>query len=195
MGAAASVPGVPGGGREELDEGTLARASRGERAACVRFVAFYERLVFGVVGRVVGPRALPGRVEELAQDTFVRALRALPRFDPRGSARLSTWLLTIATRIALNDLRRKQPTVVPLTAVSDPAAPDEYARLHMRGALEAAIAELTPEQRAVLVLHDLHGLRDSEVAEALRMGIPAVKSRLFRARARMRRALREDENG
>lgn len=179
----------------ELDEVTLARARRGERAACTRFVGFYERRVFAAIGRIVGPRGEPARVEELAQDAFVRALRALPRFASDGPARLSTWLLTIATRVALNDLRRARPTVVTLAAAPPEAAPDEHARLHARRALEAAIIALTPEQRAVLVLHDIHGLTDREVSEALELEVAAVKSRLFRARARLRQTLTEEQDG
>ena len=158
-------------------------------------MAVYQRRVFAAIGRILGSRGTQGRVEELAQDAFVRALGALPRFDADGPARLSTWLLTIATRVALNELRRSSVEVVPLLGCPEPAAPDQTERLHARQALQAAIDGLTAEQRAVLVLHDLHGMTDGEVAEALELGVAAVKSRLHRARVQLRKALRAQPTG
>lgn len=189
------MPAAPDSARVELDASTLARAARGERAACTRFVAVYQRRVFAAIGRILGSRGTPGRVEELAQDAFVRALGALPRFEADGPAKLSTWVLTIATRIALNELRRPSVEVVPLSASVDRAAPDETERLHARQALQAAIDGLTTEQRAVIVLHDLHGMTDAEVAAALELGVAAVKSRLHRARVQLRKALRVGTEG
>ena len=182
-------------GRAELDDTTLARARRGERAACTRFVVFYEARVFAVIGRIAGPRTDRGRVEELAQDAFVRALRALPGFSPSGPARLSTWLITIATRVALNEVRRKAPALASLDEVPEPAqARDEHARLHQRDRLQRAIEALTPQQRAVFVLRDVHGFTETEAAQALDLDVAAVKSRLFRARARLRKALGGDDD-
>lgn len=158
-------------------------------------MAVYQRRVFAAIGRILGSRGTPGRVEELAQDAFVRALGALPRFDVDGPAKLSTWVLTIATRVALNELRRSSVEVVPLSASSDRAAPDETERLHARQVLQAAIDGLTAEQRAVIVLHDLHGMTDAEVGEALELGVAAVKSRLHRARVQLRKALRVGTEG
>ena len=184
------MPSAPDPARVELDASTLARAQRGERVACTRFVGVYQRRVFAAIGRMLGSRGAPARVEELAQDTFVRALGALPRFSADGPAKLSTWVLTIATRVALNELRRSELEVVPLSGSIDRAAPDEAERLLDRQALQTAIDGLTPEQRAVIVLHDLHGMTDGEVAEALELGVTAVKSRLHRARVQLRKALR-----
>jgi len=184
------MPAAPDPARVELDATTLARAQRGDQAACTRFVAVYQRRVFAAIGRILGSRGTPGRVEELAQDAFIRALTALPRFERDGPAKLSTWILTIATRVALNELRRSNVDVVPLAASGDRAGPDEVERLHARQALQVAIDGLTAEQRAVIVLHDLHGMSDREVADALEVGIAAVKSRLHRARVQLRKALR-----
>lgn len=179
----------------ELDDVTLARARRGERAACTAFVAMYQRRVFAAIGRIGARRLGPARVEELAQDAFIRALGALPRFSSDGPAKLSTWLLTIATRVALNALRGARAEILPLDAAVQAQAPDELGRLDVRRGLHHAIASLTPEQRAVVVLHDLHGLTDTEVAAALEVGVAAVKSRLFRARARLRKTLQDNDDG
>ncbi|MEM6293745.1 MAG: sigma-70 family RNA polymerase sigma factor [Myxococcota bacterium] len=177
--------------RPELDELALARARRGDREGCTRFVAFYQRLVFAAVGRILGPRVPQAQVEELAQEAFLRALRALPRFDPAGPAKVSTWLLTIATRVALSERSRKRPQLEPLDAAPE-RSERPFDRLDARRRLEAAAASLTPEQRAVFVLRDVHGLTETEVAAALNLDVSAAKSRLHRARARMRRALEAD---
>src|SRR5688572_12433647 len=145
-------------GRAELDELTLARARRGERTACTRFVAFYEATVFAVIGRVLGTRAHGTLVEDLAQDAFVRALRALPRFDPHGPARLSTWLVTIATRVALSELARGRPAPAELDDSALASLCGDLVGVDRRRALARAIADLTDEQRAVFVLRDAHGL-------------------------------------
>src|SRR5215213_1464126 len=91
----------------ELDEVTLARAQRGDRAAQAMLVERYQRPVFALLSRMVGrERAL---VEDLAQETFLRVLRSLAGFTVNGPARLSTWIVTIATRLALDHLRRRAP--------------------------------------------------------------------------------------
>jgi RNA polymerase sigma-70 factor (ECF subfamily) len=182
------MPG-PTAQRSELDEVTLAGARRGEPAACRRFVGHYQARVFAVLSRVLGPHGRQARVEELAQDTFLRALRALPRFTAGGPAKVSSWLLTIATRRALTELQRQRPDVVDLHGVPVRAVDGDPERVHARQALERAIAELTPEQRAVFVLRDAHGLTEAEVAQALGLPVAAIKSRLHRARLRLRKLL------
>lgn len=177
----------------ELDELTLERARRGEGDACRRFVRCHERAVFAVIGRVLGPHRERALVEDLAQETFLRVLRALPRFRPEGPAKLSTWVLTIATRRALSELRRRRLDVVPVEEAALPPRPSGSDRLHAARALTRAISELTAEQRAVFVLKDVHGLTEPEIAEALELPASSVKARLHRARARLRKLLREEE--
>lgn len=189
----ALAPGLPRAPAGELDEVTLERARRGERVACRLFVTTYERAVFAVIGRVLGPHRDRARVEDLAQETFLRALRALPRFRPVGSARVSTWLLTIATRRALTELGRRSPQVVPVIESDLPVRPSGTGRIHAAQALQRAIAELTAEQRAVFVLKDVHGLTETEIAEALDLPASAVKARLHRARGRLRACLSQED--
>lgn len=149
-------------------------------------MACYEQRVFALLSRVLGPSGRTALVEDLAQETFLRALRALPRFSPGGPARVSTWLLTIATRQALTELRRRGAST---SALPSHTPASDVERLHVRRDLERAIADLTPEQRAVFVLRDAHGFTETEVAEALEIDVPAVKARLHRARKRLRKLL------
>src|SRR5690349_18833105 len=89
----------------QLDELTIRRAQRGDERAWRDLIARYEQPVHALIWRLLVGRARH-RVPDLTQETFVRVLRALPRFDPAGRATLSTWILTIATRLTLNEMRR-----------------------------------------------------------------------------------------
>src|SRR5687767_11587944 len=93
---------------EPLDELTLKRAQRGDERAWRELIARHQQAVHGLIWRMFAGRARH-RVEDLVQETFVRVLRGLPDFDPAGAASLSTWMLTIATRVTLNELRRAEP--------------------------------------------------------------------------------------
>jgi len=182
---------------DELDDVTLARAGRSDADACREFVRRYERRVFAMLGRMLAPRGLGALVEDVAQETFLRAFRALPGFDRRGPARLSTWIVCIASRLAINELARKRPSVAPMPddLVAADAGDDATRRGEQRRALRAAVASLTPEQHAVFELREYHGLSEGEIAAALELDVAAVKSRLFRARARLRAALSEVDRG
>jgi RNA polymerase sigma-70 factor (ECF subfamily) len=182
----------------ELDELSLARAQRGDRAAQAILVERYQRPVFALLSRMVGrERAL---VEDLAQETFLRALRALPGFSPLGPARLSTWIVTIATRLALDHLRRKMPRLDEAQAAGGvPGAipwPDQDAhRRAMAVALTAAVDGLGAPFRAAFLLREVHGLSYEEIASALQIDCGTVKSRLARARAALQEALAELHGG
>src|SRR5262245_54816070 len=93
---------------EPLDEVTLRRAQRGDQRAWRDLIGRYQGPVHTLIWRLLAGRSRH-RVEDLTQETFVRVLRALPRFEPGGAASLSTWILTIATRMTLNELRRPEP--------------------------------------------------------------------------------------
>jgi RNA polymerase sigma-70 factor (ECF subfamily) len=174
----------------------LRRAQAGDRAAQAALIERYQQPVFALLWRIAGPeRAL---VEDLAQETFLRVLNALPRFEPSGRARLVTWILTIATRLAINHARAgahagRSDEVAPPGGI--PAAllpPDQDAERRTLGtALVSAIEALGPHFRAAFLLRELHGLRYEEIADALDVDVGTVKSRLSRARALLQLALAE----
>jgi len=167
---------------DELDELTLKRAQRGDDRACRELVRAYERRVFALLGRLLGRD-----VEDLAQETFLRVFRALPAFSPAGPARLSTWILTIATRLALDELRRKRPQL----PAPDASLPPEAEARALGRAIERAVAALAPDFRAAFLLREYHGLEYDEIARALEVDLGTVKSRLSRARAALREALKD----
>jgi RNA polymerase sigma-70 factor (ECF subfamily) len=177
----------PDGG--ELDPSLLARCQAGEPAALRAFVEHYQRPVFALLSRITGKGP---EVEDLAQETFLRAIRALPSFDFGGAARLSTWLLTIATRLALDVCRKRtrQPrSGIAAEPVSTATPEHEAQRAQLRGAIALAVDELPDDQRAAFVLAEFHGFAIEDIAAALQIPKNTVKTRLFRAREKLSRAL------
>jgi RNA polymerase sigma factor (sigma-70 family) len=189
--AARIVKEDPNAASKEIDPATLRGCRAGDPGAVRAFVRYYERLVFAFLSRSLGSGP---HVEDLAQEVFLRAARALPAFDADGPARPSTWLLTIATRVAIDARRRRRLSGEPLApdvAPVDPATPEtERVRAELRSALAAAAAQLPDEQRDAFIMAEFHGLSAAEMAEVL--GIPenTAKTRLFRARERLRQLLR-----
>jgi RNA polymerase sigma-70 factor (ECF subfamily) len=183
----------PPEGRVELDELTVERAKRGDRAAFRALVFHHQRAVFALLSRMLARRGSQALVEDLAQETFVRVFRALPTFGDDGRHNLSGWILTIAARLALDELRRPAPATEPLDRIADVAAGarvDQAVERHaLRSALERAVEQLPPPYRATFLLRELHGLPYEEIAEALAVDLGTVKSRLNRARTVLRAAL------
>jgi len=188
------APPAPPRPAAELDRATLDRARALEPVALRAFVVRYERPVFALLSRMVG--AGP-QVEDLAQETFLRAFRALSAFRPDGPARASTWLLTIATRLALDERKRRRLPLAPpeaAHAVPDASTPEtERVRRELGRRLVRAAETLSDDHRAALLLVEVHGFSLAEVAEALRIPESTAKTRLFRARQHMRDALGTEE--
>ena len=177
-----------------LENAVLRRCRAQDPMAFRAFVVRYERMVFALLSRMLGQG---GEVEDLAQETFVRAYRAFPGFDLDGPAKVSTWLLTIATRLALDSKKKRRLDSEPLDDQDVPAAARSTPELTLeRRELGQAIAEaaaaLPDDQRAALVLAEMHGLSIAEIAEALDVPENTAKTRLFRAREKMRAALADE---
>jgi RNA polymerase sigma-70 factor, ECF subfamily len=175
----------------ELDQLTVVRAQRGDHPAQTALIERYQRPVFALLSRMLrGERAL---TEDLAQETFLRVLRGLPGFDIAGTARLSTWVLTIATRLALDHLRRREPPLMQTDGGVLPSAmpqPDQDAdRRVLAAALARAVDDLGAPFRAAFLLREVHGLSYEQISEALDIDPGTVKSRLARARAALQAAL------
>ncbi len=166
------------------DDRLLDRLRAGDARAFEELVTAHQHRVYGVALRMLGNGA---EAEDVAQETFLRAYRAIAGF--RGEARLSTWLYGIAARLCLNRLasgerrrvRQGEERLTRLaTGEADPAARLEQSELET--ALHRAIAELSDERRIVVVLRDLEGLSYEEIAAALDLEPGTVRSRLHRAR-------------
>lgn len=139
--------------------------------------------------------------EDVMQETFVKAYQHLGEF--RGDSLFSTWLTRIAVNQALHNLRKRQPRQVSLDESPDTIenlipsdvqgwerTPEQrYAQTELQQIISEAIGRLAPAYRVVFVLRDVEGLSSQETAQLLGLSVPAVKSRLLRARFKMRASL------
>jgi RNA polymerase sigma-70 factor, ECF subfamily len=179
---------------DEIDELTLRRAQRGDAAACRSLVEQYQRRVFGLCLRVIGGRD-HALAQDAAQETFIDVFAKLANFQTLGPARLSTWILTIASRRAI-DLSRARASHQQLISAAGQTA-TQSARLAQAPSragidIELALQELTAEHRAVFLLCDAYEFTYEEAAKALQLEIGTVKSRLARARQAARSAVARD---
>lgn len=183
----------------DLDEITLTRARRGEGQAFAALVTRYQRPVHAVVSRILLGVASSAEVDELAQEVFLRVYRALPGFESRGPGRLTKWVLTIASRLAIDELRRPRARVLPIDAEAlespGPSSDAATARRQLSAALLRALEALTPEQRATFVLREFHDFDYDDLARALDVDVGTIKSRLSRARTALRVLLADHHHG
>ncbi len=175
------------------DVDLVAQARGGSEDACRALVDRYQHSVYNLINRMVRD---PGVAEELAQDTFVKALGALHGFDP--AYRFVTWVLRIAHNTAIDHLRRRRVATVPIDGpedqpVSDAILVDRSQRTplelaeqaDLRRTLDWALAQLRPEYRRMIVLRYLEDLSYEEIVEVVGLPLGTVKSHLHRARAEM----------
>ncbi len=179
----------------ELDVTTIRAAARGEAWAARRLVESTERSIYRYAWRMLGPRASRASAQELVQEVYARVFRALPRFDVEGPARFTTWLLTIAHRTVVDELRRKRPSLAPMLAPAMGRDADRPDRLRERAVLgeriAAAVGQLSPPLRSAFILRAYHDRSTAEVAATLDIDEGTVKSRLHRARQALKAALEE----
>lgn len=162
----------------------------GVESAFRDIVQRYQRPVYGLIVRMVRD---PARAEELAQDTFVKAFRALHTYDVQR--KFSAWLLTIAHHVAIDELRKGALATEPLEPQAEPgerirqfadtttATPAALAeRAELATALQQAIGRLRPEYREVVTLRYERELDYDEIVEITGLPMGTVKSSLHRAR-------------
>jgi RNA polymerase sigma-70 factor (ECF subfamily) len=162
------------------DELLLARARRGDAAAFGLLLRAADESHRRLAFRLLGDRQ---SMDDVLQEAYVRAFRALPQF--RGGSAFGTWLYRIVYNACLDELRRSRREV----ALGELPGEDSPGDIEDRLDLEAALAALPPELRAVVLLVDAEGLSYDEAAEVLGVAPGTIGSRLNRARAALRAAL------
>jgi RNA polymerase sigma-70 factor (ECF subfamily) len=170
------------------DADLVSRAQVGRLDAFEELVRRHRLGTYRVALRMLGDES---DAEDATQDAFVQAWRNLGGF--RADAAFSTWMYRIVTNRCLNMLRARRRTEPLPEALEAPASrPDRVAEGNWQVEdLKRAIGRLTPQQRAPLVLRELQGCSYEEIAVALDLSIPAVKSRLHRARLELLAAMRQ----
>jgi RNA polymerase sigma-70 factor (ECF subfamily) len=178
----------------------LVNAARGgDIGAFEQLVRKYDRNVFRIANHITQNRE---DAEDVVQDAFLKAFQNLGQFQ--GQSKFYTWLVRIAVNEALMRLRRRRPermvsldedintgedTIPREVADWSPNPEQLYNQSELREILQKTIQGLPPSFRTVFVLRDVEGLSTEETADALGLSIPAVKSRLLRARLQLRERL------
>jgi RNA polymerase sigma-70 factor (ECF subfamily) len=176
----------------EIDQQLVERVQRGDKAAFDLLVVKYQRKIFRLLSRLIRDAA---EIEDVAQEAFVKAYRALPNF--RGDSAFYTWLYRIAINTAKNYLvsqGRRAPTSTQSDVedaetfddgdhLRDLNTPDSMLVTKQVGeAVNRAIDQLPEDLRTAIVLREIEGLSYEEIAESMQCPIGTVRSRIFRAR-------------
>jgi RNA polymerase sigma-70 factor (ECF subfamily) len=176
----------------DIDQQLVERVQRGEKAAFDLLVSKYQRKIFRLLSRLIRDQA---EVEDVAQEAFIKAYRALPNF--RGDSAFYTWLYRIAINTAKNHLvsqGRRAPTTTEADIeeaetfddgdhLRDLNTPDSMLLSKQVGeAVNRAIDQLPEDLRTAIVLREIEGLSYEEIAESMSCPIGTVRSRIFRAR-------------
>ncbi len=186
---------------EESDLVLVKRVQRGDKTAFDLLVRKYQHKVVKLVLRYVRN---PAEAEDIAQEAFIKAYRALPQF--RGDSAFYTWMYRIAINTAKNSLasRDRSPIRYDLdltdpeeshgvqAKLQDPDTPEGMALTEeIRGIVNSAIDALPEELKTAIVLRELDGLSYEEIAAAMECPVGTVRSRIFRAREAIDKRLRE----
>jgi RNA polymerase sigma-70 factor, ECF subfamily len=189
------------------DQDVISHARQGRETAFRELIRRYERPVFSVIYRMVHDREL---AEDLAQETFIKVLNALDRYDPKY--KFSSWIFKIAHNATLDQLRKKEPETLSLdgsphastqeqteassfTAVDTTETPEQYTQSKQLGSeIEAAIEQLRPEYRAAIVLWHIEGRPYDEIADIMGLPLGTVKTYIHRGRNELRGMLQHLRN-
>ena len=181
------------------DSALVARAQSGDPSAFEELISRYERKVFRLAKNITNNQQ---DAEDVLQETFLKAYSHLDGFQ--GNSKFYTWLVRIAVNEALMKLRKRksdktvsmddgvdtgEETMVREIAVWDDDPEQRYSHEEIKTILDEAVESLRPAFRTVFVLRDIEELSTEETAQMLDLSIPAVKSRLLRARLQLREKL------
>ena len=180
-----------------FDETALvAQARQGDTVAFNELTERYQRNIFRLAQNITQNRE---DAEDVLQETFLKAYEHLPEFH--GDSKFYTWIVRIAVNEALMKLRKRkwdktvwldepintgEDSVAREIAVWEDNPEQRYSKEELHDILDKAVNGLAPPYRTVFVLRDMEGLSTEETAEALELSVPAVKSRLLRARLQLR---------
>jgi len=179
----------------ETDEQLVRKSQQDDERAFGELVSRYESKVYSLALKMVRN---PEDAEDVLQDTFLRAYRGIKSF--KGNSTFSTWIYRITANSALMRLRKRQLPTVSIDDADEREAPiniadwapgpvEQILNQETQAAMTEAIEALPPEFRQVFVLRDIEELSNAEVAEILDLSVAAVKSRLHRARLKVRNRL------
>ena len=188
--------------RNLTDQQVIERARQGRESAFRELIGRYERPVFSLIYRLVRDRE---RAEDLSQDTFIKVLNAIDRYDP--SYKFSSWIFKIAHNTALDHLRKREPDTLSLdgspharTAAETEAtslnpastdeSPEQFAASKELGTeIERAIGTLRAEYRTAILLCHVEGRPYDEIAQIMDVPLGTVKTYIHRGRNELKKQL------
>jgi RNA polymerase sigma-70 factor, ECF subfamily len=187
-----------GSGLPRSDEILVARCQEGDKQAFELLIKKYQRRIFHLIYRITQD---PGVVEPLAQEVFLKAYRSISAF--RGTSRFYTWLYRIAVNTSLSHIKKEslgenrektvdydlQASSLAVESVRTEDPEQLTLRKEFLRHLVTSLRRLPEELRTAVVLRDLTGLNYEEIAEVMQIPLGTVRSRIFRARARLREML------
>ena len=167
------------------DEQLVARMGRGDRAAAASLVMRHQRGLLNFFYRYTNDALL---AEDLAQETFLRMVRAAPSYEPRAA--FGVWMYCIARNLCFNEIKARGLRRRPIEREAAVPGPEhEVSRAQLDARVRAAVRELPERQRLALVLRRFEGLSSSEVAEVMGTTVDAIDALMNRAAARLRSSL------
>ncbi len=181
------------------------KSKQGDVEAFEELIAAYQKKVLNLAFRMLGN---PADAEDAAQDIFVRVFKSIANFNEESA--FSTWLYKISTNVCLDILRRRkrqnENNMVSIHQYSSedeeyelpiedkaPTPYEEAQKSEAMRALERALTKLAEEQKAVIIMRDIHGLSYEEIAAAMNCSLGTIKSRINRARLSLRKLLEQDK--
>ena len=185
--------------RSEIPYTLIDQARSGNQAACRKLIEALQRPIFATIYRFLG-RGFSSDVEDIAQDVLVKIFRSLDRFDPTRGVQFTTWAYAVVRNHCLDVRKKKSCVRLSLSSreddegqieVPDPGLTPEDRVLdaELGRQVERALDALDDDQRQTFILKEYQGLDCEQIAQVMGTATGTVKSRLFRARAILRRHL------
>jgi RNA polymerase sigma-70 factor (ECF subfamily) len=172
-----------------LDEMTLARARRGDLKACETIYRLYQGPAYTIAFRICH---CPSQAQDVLQEAFINAFKRLKQF--RGDAPFWGWLRRVVVNQAISHLRRQPEFAALELTEAHAASAGDQGRVELCADLAAAFARLDAQDRSVVWLHDVEGYNHTEIAQLFGMTESFSKTRLSRARLRLRDLLGQHMN-
>jgi RNA polymerase sigma-70 factor (ECF subfamily) len=170
------------------EEVLVSRSARGDEDAFALLVNRYKGMIYSMAYRMLRD---PGRADDMAQDTFIKAYAALPGF--KGQSKFSSWLYRICYNTCISELRKRKPDVELEEAMGVPVAGpvEEFRNRDIQAVIQDEVSKLPDDYRAAITMFHFNGLSYDEIAKLTHKPMGTVKAHIHRARSALKTRLLE----